>query len=123
MVSKTRVTRPGRREARAAFLASLPTWEAVTALLDEVNLAWGRVRPWREALQTNPSVGPRNILAEIDDRVGGTRQTTQAPYQFSDAKAQVRGPAPYRGEHNEDVLREWLGRSPDAVRALRDAGC
>ncbi len=112
----------GRRAALASFLASFPTWEAVTAMLDQVNLAWGRVRPWREAVHTNPSVGPRRVIAQIDDRIGGTRPTTQAPYHFSDAQACVRGPAPYRGEHNLDVLHEWLGRSREEVAALFAAG-
>lgn len=112
----------GRRRALAGYLGSFPSWEAVTAMLDQVNLAWGRVRPWREAIHTNPSVGPRQILAPIDDRVGGTRLTTQAPYHFSAAEAGVRGPAPYRGEHNDEVLRDWLGQSAEQVAALRAAG-
>ena len=94
----------------------------MTDTLDLLNLAWGRVRPWREAIHTNPSVGPRRILAEIDNRIGGTRPTTQAPYHFSDAQACVRGPAPYRGEHNAQVLRDWLGRSHEQVSVLLETG-
>ena len=112
----------GRRQALGGYLASFPSWAAVTAMLDKVNLAWGRVRPWRDAIHTNPSVGPRRVLAEIDNRIGGTRPTTQAPYHFSDAEACVRGPAPYRGEHNTEVLRDWLGRSREQVAALLEAG-
>ena len=112
----------GRRRALATYLGSFPSWEAVTAMLDEVNLAWGRVRPWRDAVHSNPSIGPRRVLAEIDDRIGGTRLTTQAPYHFSDAEAGVRGPAPYRGEHNVEVLRDWLGHAHADVAALVAAG-
>ena len=104
------------------YLATFPSWEAVTGMLDKVNLAWGRVRSWRDAVHTNPSVGPRGVLAQIDNRIGGTRPTTQAPYHFSDAEARVRGPAPYRGEHNAEVLRDWLGHSNEQVAALLDAG-
>lgn len=112
----------GRRAALASFLGAFASWEQVTAMLDEVKLAWGRVRPWRDAVHDNPSVGPRQVIAQIDDRVGGTRPTTQAPYHFSDAQANVRGPAPYRGEHNLQVLQDWLGRSPQDVAALLAAG-
>lgn len=112
----------GRRRVMAGYLASFPNWDAVTELLDGFNLAWGRVRPWRDAIHTNPSAGPREVLTEIDDRVGGTRPTTQAPYRFSDAEAGVQGPAAYRGEHNTEVLVDWLGRTPDAVKALAEAG-
>ncbi len=112
----------GRRRALAAYLASLPSWDAVTAVLDAVNLAWGRVRHWQEAVHTSPSTKPREILADIDDRVGGTRLTTQSPYRFSAAESGVRGPAPYRGEHNAEVLDEWLGRPAEDVAVLTEAG-
>ena len=111
-----------RRAALAKYFASFPSWDAVTAMLDSLNLAWGRVRPWREAVHTNPSVGPRAVIAQIDDRVGGTRPTTQAPYHFSDARAGVRGPAPYRGEHNAVILGDWLGYDADKVATLYAAG-
>ncbi len=112
----------GRRSTLAAFLAGQPSWDAVTALLDDVNLAWGRVRHWQDAVTSSPSTGPRRILTEVDDRVGGTRLTTQAPYQFSDAECGVRGPAPYRGEHNAEVLQDWLGRTASEVSLLADSG-
>jgi CoA:oxalate CoA-transferase len=111
-----------RRQVVADYLAAFPSWDAVTELLDGFNLAWGRVRPWRDAVFTNPSAGPRGVLADIDDRAGGTRKITQAPYRFSDAEAGVRLPAAYRGEHNAEVLSDWLERSASDVAAMREAG-
>jgi CoA:oxalate CoA-transferase len=111
-----------RRETIRVYLASLPSWEAVTDILDNGNLAWGRVRPYAEAIHTSPSVGPRRILTEVDDRVGGKRLTTEAPYHFSDAESGVRRPAAYRGEHNAEVLAEWLGRSSSETDALAETG-
>jgi len=111
-----------QRAAISAYLLSLGSWDAVTSALDSLNIAWGQVRPWREAWRTNPSVGPRGVLTGIDDRVGGTRPTTAPPYQFSDARAEVRGPAPYRGEHNLEVLSEWLGHSSTDVDNLVASG-
>ena len=32
----------------------------------------------------------------------------QSPYRFSDADSGVRGGAPWKGEHNTAVLRDWL---------------
>jgi hypothetical protein len=34
----------------------------------------------------------------------------------------VRGPAPHQGEHNEEVLREWLGKSREEVSELLSLG-
>ena len=59
---------------------------------------------------------------EIDDRAGGTRPITQSPYRFSAARSGVRGPAPHRGEHNAQVLAQWLDKSAEQVSALEAAG-
>jgi CoA:oxalate CoA-transferase len=112
----------GRRAVLTDHFAAMPTWEAVTGLLDELNIPWGRVRPWQDAVFQSPSLEGRELLTSIDERAGGTRPVTQSPYRFSDAESGVRGPAPYRGEHNAEVLADWLGHSSDAVAALADAG-
>ena len=58
----------------------------------------------------------------MDDRAGGQRPMVKAPWRFSHAKHGVRGPAPHRGEHNEAVLADWLGRSATEAQALTAAG-
>jgi crotonobetainyl-CoA:carnitine CoA-transferase CaiB-like acyl-CoA transferase len=67
-------------------------------------------------------VAARGAIVQIDDRAGGTRPVTQSPYRFSDAKSGVRGPAPHRGEHNEEVLATWLKKSSEEVTTLRSEG-
>ncbi|MDA7590241.1 hypothetical protein N8756_01870, partial [Pseudomonadales bacterium] len=47
---------------------------------------------------------------------------TQSPYRFSNAKSGVRGPAPHRGEHNDEVLRQWLAFPEEEITALADQG-
>ncbi len=49
------------------------------------------------------------MVVEVDDRAGGTRPVVQSPYRFSEAEAGIRRPAPWKGEHNAEVLLEWLG--------------
>ena len=34
----------------------------------------------------------------------------------------MRGPAAYRGEHNRQVLSEWLGASADEIAKLEEDG-
>jgi crotonobetainyl-CoA:carnitine CoA-transferase CaiB-like acyl-CoA transferase len=58
----------------------------------------------------------------MDDREGGTRPIPQSPYRFSAAKSGVRGVAPHRGEHNAEVLAEWLGLDGAKAAALSEAG-
>jgi crotonobetainyl-CoA:carnitine CoA-transferase CaiB-like acyl-CoA transferase len=62
------------------------------------------------------------VVAEIDGRDGAPRLVVQSPYRFSAAASGVRGPAPFRGEHNAEVLAEWAGLSERAMEALRARG-
>ena len=110
-----------RGDAIAEYLASFETRDDVVALLDELNLAWGDVRPYRDIYDA-PSIGPRRILTDVDDRGGGTRQTTQSPYHFSDAEAGVAGPPPYRGEHNRSAVQDWLIKSDAEIDGLIETG-
>ena len=110
-----------RRSAVAAFMQSLGSWDAVERTMDKMNLAWGRVRAGKD-LREQPTLASRASIVEIDDRAGGTRPIAQTPYRFSQAAAGVRGPAPHRGEHNADVLADWLGQSPATISALYESG-
>ena len=72
-----------------------------------MNLAWGDVRT-RASSAELPSVAHRQSIAYVDDRAGGLRPVPQTPYRLSHAETGVRGGAPFLGEHNAEVLREWL---------------
>ncbi len=99
------------------FMRGLADWEAVEEALGRLNLAWGQVRD-AAGMPEQPTVRARGAVVQIEDRAGGTRPITQSPYRFSAALSGVRGPAPHRGEHNEAVLAEWLGRSAADVAEL-----
>lgn len=111
-----------RRQAIAEYLRSFDTREELIAKLDELNLAWGDVRDHREVYGTQPTVVEGGAITEVDDRAGGARKVTQSPYRFSAARAGVRGPAAYRGEHNAQALTDWLDMPPAAIQALHDQG-
>jgi crotonobetainyl-CoA:carnitine CoA-transferase CaiB-like acyl-CoA transferase len=110
-----------RRAAVDAFMRTLTSWEAIEAAMAKMNLAWGRVRTGT-SLREQPTIAARGSFADIDDRAGGVRPIAQSPYRFSDATSGVRGPAPHRGEHNIEVLEEWLGVSSEEVAKLVAAG-
>jgi crotonobetainyl-CoA:carnitine CoA-transferase CaiB-like acyl-CoA transferase len=110
-----------RRAVVERFMAALDSWEAVEAAMDRMNIAWGQVRHGA-TLREQPTLAHRRSIVEIDDRAGGTRPIVQSPYRFSDARSGVRGPAPHRGEHNTEVLKEWLGKDDAAIAALAAAG-
>ncbi|MDH3681644.1 MAG: CoA transferase [Acidimicrobiia bacterium] len=111
-----------RRDAIKAWLTSFPDRESLINKLDEVNLAWGNVFDHREVFDRQGSVESRAVLTTVDDRAGGRRRVTNTPYRFSAAEAGVRGPAPYRGEHNYEAVLDWLGDEASDLESLHEEG-
>jgi CoA:oxalate CoA-transferase len=110
-----------RRDAVAAFMAGLATWDDVEATMAKMNLAWGRIRTGK-ALREQPTLAHRKSIVEVDDRAGGMRPIVQSPYRFSGAESGVRGGAPHKGEHTDEILRGWLGLSDKEIAALTEQG-
>ncbi len=110
-----------RREAAAAWIRSFADRAALVEALEAAGIAWGDV-PAAEDAFDRPQPQARGVVAEVDDRGGGVRRVVQSPYRFSAAESGVRGGAPHRGEHNAEVLADWLGAGADEVAALASSG-
>jgi crotonobetainyl-CoA:carnitine CoA-transferase CaiB-like acyl-CoA transferase len=110
-----------RRETARAFFKNLPDRAAVIAVLDKMNLAWGDVREGATALEL-PTVKHRGTITHVDDGNGGRRPVVQSPYRFSAAESGARGASPTQGQHNADVLADWLGLDADEIDELWSAG-
>ena len=110
-----------RRATARAFFKNLPDRAAVIKALDGMNLAWGDVREGAQTLEL-PTVKHRGTITHVDDRGGGQRPVVQSPYRFSAASSGARGGSPRQGEHNDEVLADWLGLDERAIGALRSAG-
>jgi crotonobetainyl-CoA:carnitine CoA-transferase CaiB-like acyl-CoA transferase len=106
-----------RRRIVTDYLCGLPDRAAVIAALDAANLAWADVRDCGEVLDS-PTLIHRGTVVEIDDRAGGTRKVIRNPYRMSSTDFSDIGVAAFRGEHNADVLGEWLGIAVDGIEAL-----
>lgn len=98
-----------RRDAWHALVASFDDRADLLAALDTANLAWGAVKSGPEALQS-PTVRHRGSLVEITDDTG-TYTVIRSPYRFSAAESGVRGGAPRQGEHEAEILADWLGEA------------
>jgi CoA:oxalate CoA-transferase len=110
-----------RRDAVATFMRNLPDRETLAAALGTAGLAWGEVRSGPEVL-ASATLAARGAICEVDDRGSSVRRVMDSPYRFSDAASGLHGVAPYRGEHNAQVLSEWLDADVAAIRALEDGG-
>jgi CoA:oxalate CoA-transferase len=110
-----------RRAALEAWLAAQPDLEIALTKLGEAQIACAPVTSLPDALH-GPLAEERDLLIEVDDRRGGQRPVVQAAARFSRSENRVRGPAPRRGEHNAEVLREVLGCDDYRIAALQRAG-
>lgn len=108
-----------RRKAVGNFLNTLDTIETFSAAMKSMNVAWGGVRS-PENLRDQLTIINRGSITDIDDRNGGTRPITQSPYRFSAAKSGVRGPAAHRGEHFDEILKDWLSMTDQQISQLRE---
>lgn len=99
-----------RRRIIIEFLCSRPDRAAVIDVFDRANLAWADVRDCGEVLES-PTLVHRNTVVDVDDRLGGTRKVVRNPYRMTATDFSDIGVAAHRGEHNADVLDEWLGIS------------
>ncbi len=70
----------------------------------------------------HPQVIARGALVETAHPRAGKVKMVGAPVRLSETPGSVRTPAPMLGEHTDQVLREVLGLSDEAIAALRKAG-
>jgi crotonobetainyl-CoA:carnitine CoA-transferase CaiB-like acyl-CoA transferase len=112
-----------RKQAVQAWALTFADFDDLAAALDKAGLAFGVVKDQFDVVHS-PTAQHRGTIAQIDDNggAGGVRGVVQTPYRFSDAESGVRGPAPRRGQHNAEVLREWGGMDDAAIGALVEGG-
>jgi crotonobetainyl-CoA:carnitine CoA-transferase CaiB-like acyl-CoA transferase len=103
-----------RRSNRAQLTELIQSWVmefpdlgSLEAALSKAKLVMGVVRSVTEAGQTSWAK-ERGAVVEVSDRGGGKLKLPNSPWRFSKADTGVRGEPAYRGEHNRDVLRDWL---------------
>ena len=112
-----------RREEIIEFLMKkfsekpLDHWCDVFARLD---ICWGPVRNLDEAL-SDPLFKEREMVVELTDPKGGTRQFLGTPVKLSKTPGSVRTLPPGYGENTTAVLREY-GYTDDEIAAFEQQG-
>lgn len=110
-----------RRSAAAAWFRSFAGLEELQPVLEQADFPWAHFNTPTQALDS-PTAKHRGTVASVDDRGGGTRGVVQSPYRYSSYDSGVRGGAAHRGEHNHEVLADWLGWDHERVAAMAEAG-
>jgi len=112
-----------RNEAMEKHILSYDSFDALTAALDRLNLAWGEVFPFGPDIYEQPSVKANGVVVDVTDDEGNARRTIQSPYRFSKLKSGIDADAKTakRGEHNVAALRDWLDMGDEEINALAES--
>lgn len=87
----------------------------------EANVPAGPVNDIEEVL-TNEHAGERALVGSIRNSQGVDVPTVANPVDFAATPVDYERAPPLLGEHTDEVLRDWLGYSPDQIRQLRENG-
>ena len=115
-------TRDARMENEAELDAIIAEWTRKHTKYEAMNLVGaagipaGAVRDTLDLLN-DPDFENRRIMQTIQHPGFGKFKALTWPVSFDGQKATVT-PAPLLGEHNSEVLKDWLGMTPEQVSAL-----
>lgn len=110
-----------RAEIIRRWVAGFTDRNELIAALEAAGVAWADVRT-PATVMASPTVIARQIAVDVDDRSGGTRPVVRMPYRFSAGRCEPRGGAAFVGEHNAEVLADWLGLTEDQAAELEGSG-
>lgn len=120
-------TADGRRQQAAALDENLEAWtqerdaDQVTERLQAHGIPAAPVlTPW--TVFDNLQLQDRGFFEKICHPEAGTHLYAGIPWKMSRTPGRVRMPPPCLGEHNEEVLEELAGLSPQQIKRLTAAG-
>ena len=102
-----------------AVLTTMPTAHWVE-LLDAAQVPGGPVYRYEQTLN-DPHVRARDMVVEIDHPIIGRMKTIGLPIKSTGDLTAIRKPAPWLGQHSDEVLRS-IGYGREDIAALFDGG-
>jgi len=64
----------------------------------------------------------RNMVVEVEHPLGGSAKVVGNPIKLSETYEDIFSPPPLLGQHNEEVYSTLLGKTPEEIAALLEAG-
>ena len=102
------------------WLAGFPDRDSAIEHLHKYQVPAAPVLSIEETL-SHPHLLARGTVRTITDAVAGTFQIPGMPLKFSDFPDDLELTAPTMGQHNAEVLRDWLGLNDAEIDGLRRA--
>ncbi len=103
------------------WLATLSGVEQADAILREHHIPHAPILSVDEAM-AHPHMRERRTVRTVSDRILGDFQVPGFPFRFSSFPDELPLEAPMLGEHNREVLRDYLGFSADRIEQLERSG-
>ena len=100
---------------------AMPNDEEIYRRLEKHRVPFAQVLSIEEAM-AHPHLREREVVRTVQDRVLGAFDVPGFPIRFSGYERHPEMDAPMLGEHNAEVLREYLGYSSEKIDALARAG-
>jgi len=102
-------------EVVRTWAASLPAVK-IEQVLREADVPCGKVASIPE-VAANQQLHHRGQIVEVEDPVCGVVPMQGVTIKLSETPLTIRRPMPEVGQHNEEVLRDWLGQLPETTEA------
>jgi crotonobetainyl-CoA:carnitine CoA-transferase CaiB-like acyl-CoA transferase len=102
------------------WLATFPDRDSAVALMQQHQVPAAPVLSVAETL-THPHHVARGTVRTITDPIAGTFQIPGMPLKFSAFPDDLPLEAPTLGQHNAEVLRDWLGMNEQEIASLESA--
>lgn len=103
------------------WIRSQPSDDAALEILKAHHVPVAPILSVPEALQ-HPHLRQRGTVRTVHDRLLGDLEVPGFALRFSEFPAPLELQAPLLGEHNSQILTEWLGYSPDQIQDLEHRG-
>ena len=103
------------------WIDAMPSDEAVYRIFEEHRVPYAQVLSIEEAM-AHPHLREREVVRTVNDRVLGEFDVPGFPMRFSAYARHPEMAAPTLGEHNREVLIDYLGYSPQQIAALERDG-
>jgi CoA:oxalate CoA-transferase len=75
-----------------------------------------------EMLTKDPQVIEREMIVEVTHEIAGKTHIPGVPIKMSRTQGEIHTAAPVLGAHTEEILRTLLGKSDEAIEALKAEG-
>ena len=108
---------PEMVEIIESWLQAQDSDEAALAILEKARIPCAPILTVPEAM-AHPHMLERNTVRTINDRILGEFQIPGMPLRFSKYEVDENVQAPLLGEHNEEILKEYLALTTGQIRTL-----